>query len=74
VGSGWRLATSQVERVGFPAGSRWSAEGRNKWSFKMRTLSGWGARYTEKKARREVSNFCVTGSRIFREVWVTVFA
>jgi hypothetical protein len=26
MGSFWRLATSQVERVGFPAGSRWSAE------------------------------------------------
>jgi hypothetical protein len=29
VGSGWRLATLQVERVGFPAGSRWNAGGRD---------------------------------------------
>ena len=25
--------------------------------WEIRTLSGWGARYTAKKARREVSNF-----------------
>jgi hypothetical protein len=42
-----------VERVGFPAGSRWSAGGRNDCILKMRTLSGRGARYTEKQARRK---------------------
>ena len=42
----------------------------------IRTLSGWGARYTEKKARREVSDsawlglgfFVRLGSRILRVV------
>jgi len=29
--------------------------------FEIRTLSGWGARYTEKKARREVSDSAVLG-------------
>src|SRR5690242_7927091 len=54
----WRLATLHGKRVGFPAGSRWSAAGR----FKKRpagwravgsgTLRWWGACYPEKKARR----------------------
>jgi len=42
----------------------------------MRTLSGWGGRYTEKKARREVLDFAWLGlgflvrlgSRILRAV------
>src|SRR5216684_9410318 len=42
--------------------------------FEIRTLSGWGARYTAKKARRLGHGFCVLGSRIFPEVWVADFA
>ena len=69
--SGWRLATLQVERVGFPVGSRWSAGGRNdkaarcKRALEIRTLSGWDARYTEKKARRGVTDFAGCGLGIF---------
>ena len=50
--SGWRLATSHGKRAGFPAWSRWSAEGRYLDSLTLRALSGWGACYPEKKARR----------------------
>jgi hypothetical protein len=51
--SGWRLATSHGKRVGFPAGSRWSAAGRYLDVLRIRTLTRWGARYPEKKARRK---------------------
>ena len=60
MGSGWRLATLHGKRAGFPVRSRWSATGRNKKAARLvagfvtlETLSGWGARYPEKKARRE---------------------
>jgi len=75
--------------VGFRARSRWSAAGRNKKAARLvagfvtlETLSGWGARYPEKKARRLALDFEFDGigvsvcerSRIFRRVWVTDFA
>src|SRR5438477_3441979 len=58
----WRLATSHGKRVGFPIESRWSAEGRKneeargeRGHWDLETLNRWGARYPEKKARRESS-------------------
>ena len=52
----------------------------------VETLSRWGACYPEKKARRKKQltelpvcgvdghEFCVVGSRIFQEIWVSDFA
>ena len=80
--SGWRLATLHGKRAGAPPGQGGAPEAETikqpaaSGLLEIRTLSGWGARYTEKKARREVSDSAVLGlgfllrygSRILRVV------